>query len=75
LLATPFAAIHKGLRGDDMKTVTGDKSARDKRLVEALRHNLRRRKAQSRERAQNREAPATDPANTGDEPGRNPSRD
>jgi hypothetical protein len=39
-----------------MKTTTGDKSARDRRLVEALRDNLQRRKAQIRERVQDREA-------------------
>jgi hypothetical protein len=39
-----------------------EKSARDRRLAEALRANLRRRKSQSRARDEGAEAPQTDSA-------------
>jgi hypothetical protein len=44
-----------------MKTTTSGKSARDRRLAEALRDNLRRRKAQIWERAQDRETAVVAP--------------
>jgi len=58
-----------------MKTATGDKRALNRRLVEALRDNLRRRKAQIHERAQSRLAGGADLALRGNEAQEDPKGD
>jgi hypothetical protein len=58
-----------------MKTATGGKHARNRRLVEALRDNLRRRKAQIRERAQSRRPGGVESAHRGNEVQEDPKGD
>jgi ribosome assembly protein YihI (activator of Der GTPase) len=59
-----------------MRIATGDKRARNRRLVEALRDNLRRRKAQIRGRAQgSRRAGGADLAYRGNEAQEDPKGD